>query len=71
MNTIASMTSTVINQFVYEVTTAPRFRKGVILSTCAVILELIGVTAIRWVELRCGLALITAAGNELNSTFQD
>lgn len=52
MNTVASMTSVVINQFVYKVTTAPRFHNGVILSTCVVLLEWIGVTAIRYVELR-------------------
>ncbi|KAL8280808.1 hypothetical protein RQP46_006812 [Phenoliferia psychrophenolica] len=60
MNTVASMTSVVINQFVYKVTTAPRFHQGVILSTCAVLLEWIGVTAIRYVELRTEPARLAA-----------
>ncbi|KAM0748848.1 MFS general substrate transporter [Meredithblackwellia eburnea MCA 4105] len=52
MNSVASMTATLINQFVYPVTTAPRFKKGLILSTCAVLLEWIGVTIARYVELK-------------------
>ncbi|KAI5479088.1 MFS general substrate transporter [Pseudohyphozyma bogoriensis] len=52
MNTVATMTATVLNQFVYNASTAPRFKQGVILSTVAVLLEWIGVTGIRYIELR-------------------